>query len=387
MGNLKKVPDMRFPEFITNWESRKFGNLIERISNPVTVELDELYQQIGIRSFGKGIFYKEFVDGKALGNKRVFWVKENCLIVNIVFAWEQAVAKTTTSEVGMIASHRFPMYLPVEKVSDLDYLLHFFLTPKGKTLLELASPGGAGRNKTLGQKEFENLKFFVPECNEQKKIASLLTFINKKVNQLNEKHNLLKKYKKGVMQKLFSKKLRFKDCNGIEFPKWEKVKLKECLNYEQPTKYLVTNTNYNDSCKVPVVTAGKTFILGYTDEDYGIYNDDLPVIIFDDFTTSSQFVDFPFKAKSSAMKILKATENIDIKFIFEAIQNLNYEIEGHNRHWISVFAEMMIEVPVIEEQLKIADFLSKIDEKIKQTQNQIGKVAQYKNGLVQKMFC
>jgi type I restriction enzyme S subunit len=149
MGNLKKVPNIRFPEFKTNWESRKFGDLTQRISNPVTVELDEIYQQIGIRSFGKGIFYKEFVDGKTLGNKRVFWVLENCLIVNIVFAWEQAVAKTTTSEVGMIASHRFPMYMPVEKVSDLDYLLHFFLTPKGKTLLTLASPGGAGRNKTL----------------------------------------------------------------------------------------------------------------------------------------------------------------------------------------------------------------------------------------------
>jgi type I restriction enzyme S subunit len=277
--------------------------------------------------------------------------------------------------------------MPVEKLSDLDYLLHFFLTPKGKTLLTLASPGGAGRNKTLGQKEFENLKFFVPEFNEQKKIASLLTSINKKINQLNEKHNLLKKYKKGLMQKLFSQELRFKDGNGIEFPKWGKVKLKECLNYEQPTKYLVTNTDYNDLFKVPVVTAGKTFILGYTDEDYGIYNDDLPVIIFDDFTTSSQFVDFPFKAKSSAMKILKATENTDIKFIFEAIQNLNYEIEGHNRHWISVFAEMEIEVPVIEEQLRIANFLSKIDEKIKHTQNQIEKVEQYKNGLIQKMFC
>jgi type I restriction enzyme S subunit len=78
----------------------------------------------------------------------------------------------------MIASHRFPMYSPVETQSDLDYLLQFFLTRKGKSLLELASPGGAGRNKTLGQKEFENLKFLVPNVAEQTKIASFITAID-----------------------------------------------------------------------------------------------------------------------------------------------------------------------------------------------------------------
>ena len=98
--------------------------------------------------------------------------------MNIVFAWEQAVAKTTEKETGMIASHRFPMYSPVETQSDLDYLLQFFLTRKGKSLLELASPGGAGRNKTLGQKEFENLKFLVPNDAEQTKIASFITAID-----------------------------------------------------------------------------------------------------------------------------------------------------------------------------------------------------------------
>ena len=150
---MSNIPALRFPDFEDDWQLKKIGTLTERVSNPVDVQDKELYSQIGIRSHGKGIFYKEAVSGKSLGNKRVFWVKENTFIVNIVFDWEQAVAKTTEKEIGMIASHRFPMYSPVDTQSNLDYLLHFFLTRKGKSLLELASPGGAGRNKTLGQKE------------------------------------------------------------------------------------------------------------------------------------------------------------------------------------------------------------------------------------------
>jgi type I restriction enzyme S subunit len=237
MGNLKNIPELRFPEFKGEWKIKKFGELTERISNPVKVELEKMYQQIGIRSHGKGIFHKEFVDGKTLGNKRVFWVKEDVLIVNIVFAWEQAVAKTTKNEIGMIASHRFPMYLPIKTQSDLNYLLYFFLTKRGKSLLELASPGGAGRNKTLGQKEFENLKFLIPEVAEQNKIALFLSAIESKLNALKQKKNLLELYKKGVMQKLFSQELRFKNSEGKEFPKWEKKKLGELNLYISDGNY------------------------------------------------------------------------------------------------------------------------------------------------------
>lgn len=380
-------PILRFPEFENEWQLKKVGSLTKRVSNPVDVQENELYNQIGIRSHGKGIFYKDAFTGKELGNKRVFWVKENCFIVNIVFAWEQAVAKTTENEIGMVASHRFPMYAPIETQSDLNYLLHFFLTPKGKTLLELASPGGAGRNKTLGQKEFENLKFLVPTVEEQTKIASFITTINLKLDHLKQKKTLLEQYKKGVMQKLFSQEIRFKDENGKEFPKWEKKKLGDCLNYLQPTKYIVKSTEYSDSFKTPVLTAGKSFILGYTDETEDIFDSNLPVIIFDDFTTSSQYVDFPFKTKSSAMKILIPKENINIKFIFESMQMINYEIGGHERHWISKFSIFEIDVPSNEEQIKIANFLSAIDERINHCQKQIEQTEVWKKGLLQKMFC
>jgi type I restriction enzyme, S subunit len=377
---------MRFPEFEGEWERKKLGKIVKRIANSVHVDQDKIYYEIGIRSHGKGIFHKQEILGKQLGNKRVFWIIENALIVNIVFAWEQAVAKTTLEEKGMIASHRFPMYVPQESMSNIDYLLHFFLTPKGKSLLELASPGGAGRNKTLGQVEFLQLSFLIPSTLEQQKIASFFTAIDEKITLLKQKKILLEQYKKGVTQKIFSQKKRFKDDNGQEFPKWEKKKLGDCLDYIQPTNFIVNSTEYDDSFNIPVLTAGKTFILGYTNETEGIFRMELPVIIFDDFTTSTKFVDFPFKVKSSAMKILTNKENTDIRFIYEAMQVMKYEIGGHERHWISKFAPMQILIPTLPEQTKIASFLSAIDDKINHTHKQIVNAEVWKKGLLQQMF-
>lgn len=157
-----------------DWEQRKCKDIFDRVSKAVDVEAGEVYREIGIRSHGKGLFYKDEITGEGLGNKRVFWVEPNSFILNIVFAWERAVTKTTEKELGMIASHRFPMYKPKENVADLDYITKFFITHKGKYILEMASPGGAGRNKTLGQKEFENSTICLPSYEEQKKIGRYL---------------------------------------------------------------------------------------------------------------------------------------------------------------------------------------------------------------------
>ncbi len=106
-------PCLRFPKFRDrgDWESRKIGDLLEKVSQPVSVEPNRIYQEIGIRSHGKGIFHKDPVTGAAIGTKRVFRVVPDAFILNIIFAWEQAVASTTKNEAGMIASHRFPMYV------------------------------------------------------------------------------------------------------------------------------------------------------------------------------------------------------------------------------------------------------------------------------------
>lgn len=177
-------------------------------------------------------------------------------------------------------------------------------------------------------------------------------------------------------------KLRFPEFKDP----WVEKKLGEVLDYEQPTKYLVSSTEYDKKFTTPVLTAGKTFILGYTDEEDGIFKDKLPVIIFDDFTTATQFVDFPFKAKSSAMKILHAKEYSNIKFAYETMQILDYEIGGHERHWISKHSQLIVNTPSLPEQTKIAEFLTAVDDKITLLGNQKKQLKLYKKGLLQALF-
>ncbi|SIT97838.1 Type I restriction modification DNA specificity domain [Epilithonimonas bovis DSM 19482] len=145
----------------------------------------------------------------------------------------------------------------------------------------------------------------------------------------------------------------------------ELVQVKDTLNYEQPTKYLVTNTDYSsDISLIPVLTANKVFVLGYTDEEYGMY-DKGQCIIFDDFTMDVKFVDFLFKVKSSAIKILTAKPNVNLKFIFEYLSFLNLSSNEHKRHYISEIEPMEIQLPNYIQQIYVADFLSSIDDKVK----------------------
>ena len=149
-----------------------------------------------------------------------------------------------------------------------------------------------------------------------------------------------------------------------------RCKLEEFISYEQPAKYIVDSDQYDDSYETPVLTAGKSFILGYTDETNNIF-DNLPVIIFDDFTTSVQFVDFPFKVKSSAMKLLKNTEQADIKYCYYLLKFLQHTPENHKRQWLSATSQNIVELPTIEEQKNIVKKLDKILEVIDNQNKQL----------------
>ena len=134
---------------------------------------------------------------------------------------------------------------------------------------------------------------------------------------------------------------------------WVVTNFETLLEYEQPTKYIVNDTNYKLTYKTPVLTAGKSFILGYTNETDNIF-DDLPVVIFDDFTTESKFVDFPFKVKSSAMKILHANQDLVLpKYAFYLMQTTDIDHDNHQRYWISTYSQEIVALPPINEQERI----------------------------------
>jgi len=144
--------------------------------------------------------------------------------------------------------------------------------------------------------------------------------------------------------------------NSNDIPQgWTIAKFEDLLDYIQPTNYIVKSTEYKDTYKTPVLTAGKSFIKGYTNETDGIFNS-LPTIIFDDFTTATQFVNFPFKVKSSAMKILQPTcDLVNIKLVYYLMQIQNIKGETHKRFWISEYSQLPVPLPPLNEQKKLID--------------------------------
>ena len=239
----------------------------------------------------------------------------------------------------------------------------------------------------VNRNDLHAVKILAPPLSEQKKIAKILSTWDKSISITERLIDNSKQQKKALMQQLLTGKKRLLDNSGKRFEgEWTKVELGKLLDYKQPTPYLVKSTDYSNEYSIPVLTAGKTFILGYSNENFGIFEEELPAIIFDDFTTASKFVDFPFKAKSSAMKILVAKQGVSIKFVYEAMQVLNYPVGGHQRHWISIFANLVIGLPSPPEQQKIASVLSNADKEIELLEQQLSDLKQEKKALMQQLL-
>ena len=171
---------------------------------------------------------------------------------------------------------------------------------------------------------------------------------------------------------------------------YNEYELGQLLPYIQPTKYIVESTDYNNDYKTPVLTAGKTFVLGYTNEENGIY-EDLPVIIFDDFTTASKYVNFSFKVKSSAMKILKPdTKLVDPKYIYYRMQIINIDHSTHKRYWIQQFSKIKVSIPPIEEQRRIVsrieELFSELDSAVETLQKTRQQLEIYRQAVLKEAF-
>lgn len=171
---------------------------------------------------------------------------------------------------------------------------------------------------------------------------------------------------------------------------WTEAVLEDVLDYIQPTNYIVDSTKYSSSYKTPVLTAGKSFILGHTNEEHNIFSD-LPVIIFDDFTTATQFVNFRFKVKSSAMKILKPKSPlVNLKYVYYYMQTIRLNSDTHKRYWISIYSKSSIELAPLPEQraivAKIEELFSELDNGIANLKKANEKLEIYRQAVLKKAF-
>ena len=164
---------------------------------------------------------------------------------------------------------------------------------------------------------------------------------------------------------------------------WEQRKFGDLFEYERPDAYIVKSDNYNDDFNMPVLTANKAFILGYTNEENS-YNK--PSIIFDDFTLDRKYVDFPYMLKSSAIKILTSKNQHNLRFLFERLNSTRFELLGHARHYISVVQNTITFCPSVEEEVCISNLLTKFDELITLHQRKLNNLKLKKKALLQKLF-
>jgi len=401
-----KTPQLRFPEFKAAWDDREIGWFLERTSIAFQPNPDGQYREIGVRSHGRGLFHKDPVSGSSLGDKRVFHVVPNALVLNIVFAWEQAVAITTDKEEGFIASHRFPMFLERDNRSYLPFIRELLLTNRGRRLLEIASPGGAGRNKTLGQSEFLQLKVRLPRREEQIKIAAFLAAVDDKTSALRTKYDLLTTYKRGIVQKIFSRSLRFKSDKGADFPDWKPARLGDIADFLKGKG--VSKADTESGGQTPCIRYAELYTsygqiidepISKTSEDQSslLLSEGGEVIVPASGESAEDIATFAYVARAgvalgSDLNVIRA-RGVSGEFLarflsgFRRVQIAKLAQGNSVVHlYAGQLAQVTVEIPHSDEQEKICRFLAALDDKISSVAQQVSHTENFKKGLVQQMF-
>ena len=235
----------------------------------------------------------------------------------------------------------------------------------------------------LGGTRFEQLLLpWPPTEAEQHTIAAALNDVDSLLDGLNRLIGKKRDLKHAAMQQLLTGKTRLPGFSG----EWETKQLGDLLVYERPDRYIVKSTEYLDHGEIPVLTANKAFILGYTSESFGVCTD-LPAIVFDDFTTASKFAAAPFKVKSSAIKLLRPRrDHTSLRFLFERMQLIRFPFRDHRRYYISDYQNIGIPIPELDEQLEIVAVLSDIDVEIAALESRRDKTRDIKQAMMQVLL-
>ena len=367
--NKQQEPRLRFKGFSGAWEYKKFENVLSIKSGMSQKEIE----------VSDGIYPILATGGEIGRTNTALYNKESVLIGRKGTIDKPYYMNTPFWTVDTL------FYSELKNNIDGKFLYFLFQCIEWRKLD--TSTGVPSLTSTT----IHEIQRYFPSKPEQTHLGN---FFRRLDSQIAESRAVLEKsrqLKKAMLAKMFPAngekipKIRFKGFEG----EWKHKKLGSLLNYEQPTKYIVNSTDYDDGFETPVLTAGQSFILGYTNEIEGIKEatPENPIIIFDDFITSSHYVSFPFKIKSSAMKLLSVS-NTDLNpvFVFNALKNIKYTPTSHERHWISTFSKFDVMLPEKNEQTAIGNFFRQLDETITLQSAEVEKLNQLKKGLLAVML-
>ena len=283
-----------------------------------------------------------------------FQVEPNDIIVSCAGTIGEIYVLPQNAEIGII--NQALMRIKLYDYSILDYFLLYFDFVLKKEANEKGN--GTGMKNIPPFDILKKMLIPLPPQNEMLKIINKINQLNLFVGEISDNQLLLKKLIDLTKVKILDYYFGENSCYKSYYEK--DYKLGEILRYIQPGPYIVNSTEYSDDYTTPVLTPGKSFILGYTNETDGIFVVKNKVIIFDDFTTASRLVDFDFKVKSSAMKILEVEndELFDGEYMFYRLQIINVINDTHKRYWISEYAPISLRIHTLDEQKKIVQVIN-----------------------------
>ena len=351
------VPTLRFKRYTTEWTKINLSNYLFVSSKR---NKDGRFSKEDVLSVSGelGIVNQIALLGRSYAGESVlpYHIVEKGDIVytkSPLALYPYGIIKTNRNKVGIVST-LYAVYKTKDNANNRFIEHYFSLKSRINNYLKPIVRIGAKHDMKIGNNEvLENIVAF-PDISEQCEIADFLDLLDNRISVQNKIISDLKVLKKELNGFLISRLIKGKESN---------CKIEDVIDYEQPTDYIVNTDKYIVDGKTPVLTANKAFFLGYTNEKEGIY-DKSDCIIFDDFTLDFKYVDFPFKVKSSAIKILTAKQSIELKYFYEYLLFLNLSTNEHKRHYISEIATLPLYLPSIDEQRHVLSILNAISSKI-----------------------
>lgn len=403
--DMAKNPQLRFPGFTGEWEEKKLGSFLTQEIR-VVPKPSGPYKGIGLRSHFKGTFQRLESDPAKIAMDELFLVNENDLIVNITFAWEGALALAKQVDSGGLVSHRFPTYTFNEEITNPRYFQYVFPTKKMKYMLDIISPGGAGRNRVLNKGDFLKIKVNLPTLPEQQKISIFLESIDVWIKSLRGQKEALESYKKEILKKIFNQGIRFKDDAGKYFPKWARISLGDMGFFYRGHSYSAQNVkdhgllvlrSSNIQQQKLVIDQDLQFVDKDCNEQIVLRKHDIAICMANGSKNlvgkAGEYLgDCAGKVTVGAFCSIYRS-NIGLsKYLFQTVQYKKYLhilLAGTN---ISNFknsdlSNLEFSFPTSpNEQDKITAFLMSIDNLIESKKQQVHQAEEWKRGLMQRLF-
>lgn len=379
MVNLS--PKLRFPEFNGNWKSKKLED-VGSVINGLTYSPDDIDEDgvLVLRSSNIKENQLSFNDNVYVNTENYNAVKENDILICVRNGSRNLIGKNAliTKEAEGVA---FGAFMSVYRSELNKFVFQLFATD---TYYKVIQENLGATINSINNSDLKKFEFYFPLKEEQDKIADFLYEIDTKINQLSKKKELLEQYKKGIMQKIFNKEIRFKDDNGVNFTNWVEKKLGDIAN-KKSSNISANKIEDNFGDYVIYGASGVLKKIDFYEEE-----DDYVSIVKDGSGVGRLFYCKGQSSVLGTMEIIRPNNDINTYFLYLLLSNIDFTkyITGSTipHIYFKDYSSEIITLPCIKEQIKIANFLSSVDDKINQVNTQLIKTKGFKKGLLQQMF-